>query len=134
MLAAVIPAVTGEGLKPLTTNQTPRETSHSAIGTTAIPRGQRALRPESEHDCEIGGEQQGRSDQTHQRNDPGHQAGAVQQRAQQEGVHTGHEARSEQEHPVVHGNQRVTGAQHIGSGPGLSQRDHGQQGDGARSR
>src|SRR6266699_5706030 len=34
-LVAAMPAVMGEGLKPLTTSQTPRENSHSAIGSAA---------------------------------------------------------------------------------------------------
>src|SRR5207244_4839109 len=48
-LVAAMPAVMGEGLKPLTTSQTPSENSHSAIGSAASAAGEEDLpiRPNS---------------------------------------------------------------------------------------
>src|SRR5438876_7676919 len=48
-LVAAMPAVMGEGLKPLTTSQTPSENSQSAIGSAASAAGEEDLtiRPNS---------------------------------------------------------------------------------------
>ena len=68
-----------------------------------------------------GSEEQGRSDESEQGKNPRHQARLVQQGAQQQGVHGRHEALSEEEHPVIQGDQRLAGDQRICSGSGLPQ-------------
>ena len=55
--AVVIPAVIGEGLKPLTIRYTPSENSQTAIGIAAMPGLQGHPLPHAEQHGEVGGEQ-----------------------------------------------------------------------------
>jgi DNA-3-methyladenine glycosylase II len=100
------------------------ENSQTAIGSAAIARQPRHPFPQAEQHGGIGGEQQGRSDQSQHWEDPGHQSGAVQQ---QHGVDNWNKALSEVERPVVVGDQRLAGDQRIRSGSGLAQSNHRKQ-------
>ena len=119
MLAASIPAVIGEGLKPLKASHTPSENSQAATGITGRPAqpGQGGVLPEQRG--EHGDDEQGASDESQRGNDPGHQPGPVHQRAQQQRVDARHEGLAEQERPLVDRDVRRAGGDQrgrIGSG------------------
>src|SRR6266566_7211619 len=111
------------------------------------PDAQRKL-PESDRECgyqrrcgrsadeveqngEVCRDEQRSSDKSEQGKNPWYQARAVQQGAQQHGVQGRHEASSEEKHPVVHGDQRMTGDQRVRSGTGLPQGHERQDADDA---
>ena len=87
--------------------------------------------PEAEHHGDVGGEEQGCSDEPHQGENSRHETGLVEQGAEQECVHHRHQALSEEERPAVAGDQRLTGDQCVCSGSGLPQGHHRQQADDA---
>ena len=67
MSAAVIPAVIGEGLKPLTTSQTPSENSQAATGRVAIADQRGDVPGAAEQRGDDGGDEQGGSDESERR-------------------------------------------------------------------
>src|SRR2546421_2239592 len=79
------------------------------------------LPDETEQHGDVASDEQGRSDESEQGKNPRHQARLVQQGAQQHGVHGWDEALSDEEHPVIQGNQRLAGDQRTCSGSGLPQ-------------
>ena len=113
MSAAVIAVVMGEGLKPLTTSQTPSENSQTATGrkpsaSTVIwwSVRNRVVMTEAMSSGAPMSPEHG--------NDAGHEPGAVHQGAQQQGVDGWHEALPEQERPVVDRDVRRAGGDERG--------------------
>ena len=118
--SAAASSINGASLrKPLNTSHRPSKSSHRKIGRTAMADHAEYCSLMPTHLADRGRDQQGTTDQAHQRDDARHQAGPVEERAEQEGVDARQEGLPDEEGPVVGRDERLSGDdQRARIGPG----------------